>query len=65
MMEADPTDEGAKKRLCQPDEPTSPHPEESGDVVERAKDAMKKAGERARRTKRPGASGKRGSTSEN
>jgi hypothetical protein len=48
----------------QPDEPTSPHHAEHDDPAERAKTAMRKAGERARRVKRPGASGIRGGTSE-
>src|SRR3712207_3105002 len=47
----------------QPDEPTSPHHAEHDDPAERAKTAMRKAGERARRVKRPGASGSRGGTS--
>ena len=46
-----------------PDYPTAPHPDEVGDPAERAKDAMHKADERARRTKREGASGIRGGTS--
>jgi hypothetical protein len=58
-----PVDEQPKRRKRQPDEPTSPHPEETGDPAERAKDAMRKAGERNRRVKRPGASGIRGGTS--
>jgi predicted Zn-dependent protease len=48
----------------QPDEPTSPHHAEHEDPAERAKTAMRKAGERNRRVKRPGASGIRGGTSE-
>jgi hypothetical protein len=59
-----PADEEPKRRERQPDEPTAPHPEETGDPAERAKDAMRKAGERNRRVKRPGASGIRGGTSE-
>ena len=46
-----------------PDYPTSPHPGDVEDPAERAKDAMHKADQRARRIKRPGASGVRGSTS--
>jgi hypothetical protein len=45
------------------DEPTSPHHAEHDDPAERAKTAMRKAGERSRRVKRPGASGIRGGTS--
>ena len=47
-----------------PDEPTAPHRAEFEDPAERAKDAMRKANERARRVKRPGASGIRGGTSQ-
>jgi hypothetical protein len=47
-----------------PDEPTSPHRAELEDPAERAKAAMRKADERARRVKRPGASGIRGGTSQ-
>ena len=46
-----------------PDYPTAPHPDEVEDPAERAKDAMHKADERARRIKRPGAGGVRGSIS--
>jgi hypothetical protein len=46
-----------------PDEPTSPHHAEHDEPAERAKTAMRKAGERNRRVKRPGASGIRGGTS--
>jgi hypothetical protein len=45
------------------DEPTSPHHAEHDDPAERAKTAMRKAGERNRQVKRPGASGIRGGTS--
>jgi hypothetical protein len=58
-----PYEEPRQRRKRQPDEPTTPHPEETGDPVERAKDAMHKAGERNRRVKRPGASGVRGGIS--
>jgi hypothetical protein len=53
----------SKRPERKPDQPTTPHAEELENPAERAKDAMRKAGERARRTKRPGASGIRGSTS--
>jgi hypothetical protein len=53
------------KQERKPDQPTAPHRDEAReDAVERDKQAMRKADEQARRTKRPGASGKRGSTSE-
>jgi hypothetical protein len=52
-----------RERQRKPDEPTCPHHEEFEDPAERAKAAFRKAGERARRTKRPGASGIRGGTS--
>ena len=52
---------GEKER--QADQPTSPHGKEFDDPAERAKAAMRKADERARRIKRPGASGVRGGTS--
>jgi hypothetical protein len=58
-----PVDEPPKRRKRQPDEPTSPHHAEHDDPAERAKTAMRKAGERNRRVKRPGASGIRGGTS--
>ncbi len=54
----------AKPPARKPDEPTSPHHAEHEDPVERAKTAMRKAGERARRIKRPGASGIRGGISQ-
>ncbi len=54
---------GSSRQERAPDEPTSPHPGELEDPAERAKDAMRKADERARRIKRPGASGRRGSDS--
>jgi hypothetical protein len=47
----------------QPDQPTAPHPVDLADPAERTRDAMRKADERARRIKRPGASGIRGGTS--
>jgi hypothetical protein len=46
------------------DGPTAPHRSEFEDPAERAKAAMRKADERARRVKRPGASGIRGGTSQ-
>jgi hypothetical protein len=61
-MAASPKEEREHER--KPDEPTSPHRSEFEDPAERAKDAMRKADERARRTKRPGASGIRGGTSQ-
>jgi hypothetical protein len=54
---------GSARRERAEDEPTAPHPGDLEDPAERAKDAMRKAGERARRVKRPGASGRRGSDS--
>jgi hypothetical protein len=56
-----PKDEQGERRT---DEPTSPHRSEFEDPAERAKAAMRKADERARRVKRPGASGIRGGTSQ-
>ena len=47
---------GGTRRERAPDEPTSPHPGDLEDPAERAKGAMRKADERARRVKRPGAS---------
>lgn len=58
-----PTGDEGERRERGPDEPTSSHPDELADPAERAKDAMRKADERARRVKRPGASGRRGSDS--
>src|SRR4051794_10044456 len=55
-----PMDDQPQRRQRQSDEPTSPHPEELADPAERAKDAMRKAGERNRRGKRPGGAGIRG-----
>lgn len=52
---------GEKER--QADQPTSPHGKKFDDPAERANVAMRKADERARRIKRPGASGVRGGTS--
>lgn len=57
-------DDDARKRERRSDEPTSPHHAEHDDPAERAKTAMRKAGERARRTKRPGAAGVRGGVSQ-
>jgi hypothetical protein len=54
---------GGQRQERAPDQPTSPHPGELDDPAERAKDAMRKADERARRVKRPGAAGRRGSDS--
>jgi hypothetical protein len=53
---------GEKER--QADQPTSPHGKEFDDPAERAKAAMRKADERGRRIKRPGASGVRGGASQ-
>lgn len=58
-----PLDDGADQRGRKPDEPTSPHHAEHDNPAERLKTAARKAGERARRTKRAGASGIRGGTS--
>lgn len=52
-----------ERRKRQPDEPTAPDPETLADSGERPKDATRKADERARRMKRPGATGIRGGTS--
>lgn len=56
-------DDKPDKDERKPHDPTTPHPGDLTDPAERAKDAMHKAGERARRTKREGASGIRGGTS--
>jgi hypothetical protein len=58
-----PVSQGSRRKRRQPDEPTGPHTEEFDDPVEREKAATRKADERARRTKQPGASGIRGGTS--
>lgn len=63
-MSSEPPRRGVAKRERQPDQPTAPHPQEVENPVERAKDAMRKAGENARRIKRSGAEGRRGSISE-
>jgi hypothetical protein len=60
---AGPVDGEPRRRDRRPDEPTSPHHAEHDAPAERAKTAMRKAGERNRRVKRPGASGIRGGTS--
>ena len=55
-----PIPKGSGRKEREPDQPTAPHPEDLADPAERTKDAMRKADERARRVKRPGASGIRG-----
>jgi hypothetical protein len=57
------TDHSKREQPRKTDQPNSPHTIEFEDPVERLKDAMHKADEKARRIKRPGASGVRGGTS--
>ena len=57
------TDEPKREQPRRTDQPTSPHTSEFEDPVERLKEAVRKADEKARRVKRPGASGVRGGTS--
>ena len=61
--EAETPPTGSRRKPREPDQPTSPHTEEFDDPVEREKAATRKSDERARRVKRPGASGIRGGTS--
>jgi hypothetical protein len=57
------TDDPKREQPRKTDQPASPHTGEFEDPAERLKKAMRKADEKARRVKRPGASGVRGGTS--